>query len=133
MLQSLSSRAPICSQRTHQMNVLMGLDDITAPTQPLVAAEETTAENNVFDLPPYYPGGSYTGGGDFGGGGYIGGFPYLPGFPGGYTGPVIVTPGIPVISPPAAVPEPASWATMMLGMAFVGGSIRRRRRPVASR
>ena len=30
-----------------------------------------------------------------------------------------------------AVPEPAAWALMMTGVAFVGGALRRRNRPVA--
>ena len=37
------------------------------------------------------------------------------------------TPSPPVIQPPSAVPEPATWMTMLLGFGLVGWRLRRRR------
>lgn len=71
---------------------------------------------------PGLPGGGLIGGGWFigGGGGFIGGGGgggVLPGTPG--------TPGVPVVTAP--VPEPATWVSMILGFAVVGGTLRRSR------
>lgn len=49
----------------------------------------------------------------------------LPG--GGGATPGGTTPGGPVTPPVSAVPEPASWAMMILGFAFIGGILRRQR------
>jgi hypothetical protein len=154
-LQRVTYASPLCNQRTPQMDTLLGLD--TIPTQALAPAEETTVQNEIFTLPPIFGGG----GGLYPGGGYpIVGFPGVPGFPGfpgGPVGPIVIvpvtpgtpgtpggpdvpggpgtpgTPGTPVTPPPSAVPEPASWAMMVLGFGFAGGAIRRRRRLLASR
>lgn len=60
----------------------------------------------------------------------------LPGGGGG-TAPVVTTPTTPVTPPVSAVPEPASWAMMILGLAFIGGILRRQRsesaRPMTGR
>jgi len=68
---------------------------------------------------PGLPGGGFVGGGWFigGGGGFIGG--------GGGGGVLPGTPGVPVVTAP--VPEPATWVSMILGFAVVGGSLRRSR------
>lgn len=73
-----------------------------------------------------------------GGGGPVGppgGFPIIP--PGGGGGiivpPIIVPPGPPPPPPPPpAVPEPATWAMMLMGFLAIGGAVRRRRLPVSA-
>ena len=70
-----------------------------------------------------------------GGGGGGGGPPVLPGIPppGGGGGVFVPPPIITTVVPPpppatSAVPEPASWAMMLVGFAMVGGALRRKRR-----
>jgi len=67
--------------------------------------------------------------------GTIGGTPTEPGFPGGISTvvpPIATDPGDPTIpvdpEPPVtgAVPEPGTWALMILGFAFCGAALRRR-------
>jgi hypothetical protein len=128
--------SPLCGERTQTINDLIGLPDVTEMP---VAAAASDVPNQAFTLPALVGGGGTTGPTGPGVG-----FPTGPGFPGGPTGPIILvppvvpptppTPPVPPI-PPVAVPEPASWMTMMLGMALVGRSIRRRRgrtRPAAT-
>jgi hypothetical protein len=50
-----------------------------------------------------------------------------PGGGGGFFPPPIITQQVPPPPPPPAVPEPASWATMLLGFAAIGTAFRRRR------
>ena len=137
-LHKVTYASPLCGERSQTINDLIGLPDVTELP---VAATGSDVPNQVFDLPALVGGGGTTGPTGPGVG-----FPTGPGFPGGPTGPIVPvppvvpptpptppTPPIPPI-PPVAVPEPASWATMMLGMALVGRSMRRRRpstRPAA--
>ncbi|WP_294029527.1 PEPxxWA-CTERM sorting domain-containing protein [Sphingopyxis sp.] len=60
----------------------------------------------------------------------------LPGFPGGIS--TVVPPGTsvtpidpttPGVPPVAAVPEPGTWASMLLGLGLCAAALRRRRRP----
>jgi hypothetical protein len=106
------------------MNIMLGLPDYTV-TQPPEAAIAPTIEDTLLDLPPVL--------GGTGGGGGIGSptfpiviFPGWPVFPIG-PGPVIIPPVGPIAPPvsPGTVPEPATWATMMLGMMLVGAAMRR--------
>jgi hypothetical protein len=68
-----------------------------------------------------------TGGGGGGGGGGV-----LP--PTGGDGPVTFPTPQPreVITAPSAVPEPGTWATMLLGFGFIAWQVRRRPRPLAA-
>lgn len=66
------------------------------------------------------------------------GGPLVPGGPDVLNPPVATPPGAPdtpvgpVVTPtPSAVPEPANWTMMLLGMGLVGGSIRRRQQTMA--
>lgn len=52
-----------------------------------------------------------------------------PGGGGGFFPPPIIVPPPP--PPPPAVPEPATWATMLLGFAAIGSVFRRRRMAIA--
>jgi len=70
-----------------------------------------------------------------GGGGGGGGPPVLPGIPppggggGVFVPPPIITTAVPPPPPvTSAVPEPASWAMMLVGFALVAGALRRKRR-----
>lgn len=75
-----------------------------------------------------------------GGGGVV--FPGIPGAPGGGGGVVLPPPAIgppvtppvtpPVVVPPqtGSVPEPSTWAMMLLGFAIIGRGLRRRRQAV---
>ena len=62
-------------------------------------------------------------------------FPAIPPPPGGGGGVIVPPPSIsppvtpPIVIPPTtgSVPEPASWATMLLGFAMIGRMLRRRR------
>ena len=87
----------------------------------------TPAPQGVGNLPsdsiPGGPGGP--GGAGSGPGGSLPG----PGgsLPGGGGAAPGTTPGGPVTPPVSAVPEPASWAMMILGLAFIGGILRRQR------
>jgi len=121
--------SPLCGQRSEIINDMLGLPGVT---QPPVAAESTGNNGLIpifIDLPPII---------GFGPGPLIIGGPIGPGpitFPGGPTyppgpGPIIIAPpgppgppGPPVTSP---VPEPASWAAMLIGMMLLGGGMRRR-------
>ena len=141
-LHRVTYASPLCGERSSAMNTMLGLPDYTI-TQPPEAATATRIADAVIDVPPVL---GYTGGGGPGGpGGPI--FPVGPVFPIG-PGPIIifpvgpvgpvgpvapVTPVGPVTPPPAAVPEPASWATMMIGMVLVGGSMRRRQQPTTKK
>lgn len=126
-LRRVTYASPLCGERSSAMNIMLGLPDYTV-TQPPEAAVAPAIEDTLFDLPPVL--------GATGGGGGIGGptfpiviFPGWPVFPIG-PGPVILPPVGPVAPPvsPGAVPEPATWATMIVGMALVGRSMRRRSR-----
>jgi len=124
-LHKVTYASPLCGERSQTINDLIGLPDVTELP---VAAAATDVPTQVFDLPAIVGAGGTTGPTGPGVG-----FPTGPGFPGGPTGPIVPlppvvppTPPTPPI-PPVAVPEPASWATMMLGMALVGRSMRRRR------
>jgi hypothetical protein len=78
-----------------------------------------------FNFPP--PGGG-GGGGSFPppGGGFT-----PPGGGGGFTPPGLNPPPVPPPVPP--VPEPSTWATMLLGFALTGWAVRRRPRRAAKR
>jgi hypothetical protein len=121
--------SPLCGERSSAMNTMLGLPEYTI-TQPPEAATAPAIEDAVLDAPPVL--GSTNGGGG-GPTGPILIFPGGPVFPIG-PGPVITVPPVGPVGPvtppvtPGAVPEPTSWATMMLGMALIGGAIRRRRR-----
>ncbi len=125
-LHRVTYASPLCGERSSAMNIMLGLPDYTV-TLPPEAAIAPAIEDTLFDLPPVL--------GDAGGGGGIGGptFPIIvfPGWPVilppvGPVGPVPpVGPVTPPI-PPGAVPEPATWAMMMLGMVLIGRSMRRR-------
>jgi hypothetical protein len=92
----------------------------------------------TFSSPPGIPsggngvpgggGGLPGGGGGTPGGGIPGGGGGLPGGGGGTPGGGGTTPGV-----VGAVPEPATWLTMILGFAIVGGIMRRARRQEATR
>jgi len=119
--------SPLCGQRSQIINDMLGLPGVT---QPPVAAESVTDTGPLpvfIGVPPTIGGGS----GPTGPGTII--FPGGPIYPPG-PGPIIIVsppgppgppspPGPPVTSP---VPEPASWAAMLIGMMLVGGSMRRR-------
>ena len=132
-LHRVTYASPLCGERSMAMNTMLGLPDYTI-TQPPEAADATELENAVLDVPPLL---GFTGGPTGPGVTFPGG-PYVPIYPGGPTGPTMpigpvgpIGPIGPVTPPttPTAVPEPTSWATMMIGMALVGGTIRRRQRP----
>jgi PEP-CTERM motif len=40
-------------------------------------------------------------------------------------------PGVPVVEPVAAVPEPATWAMLLVGLGGIGATLRRRRHTAA--
>ena len=69
-----------------------------------------------------------------GGGGVVGGVPTPPGGGGVVTPPPATTVPPPVtppaITPVPAVPEPATWAMMLIGFGLVGGLLRRRSSPL---
>jgi uncharacterized membrane protein YgcG len=71
-------------------------------------------------------GGGFRGGGGGGGGGGSGGGS---GGGGGEPTPTVVTPTVVTPPPQSAVPEPGTWATMIVGMALCGFGLRRRRKP----
>jgi len=126
-LHKVTYASPLCGERSQTINDLIGLPDVTE--LPIAAAASDVP--TVFDLPALVGSGGTTGPTGPGVG-----FPTGPGFPGGPTGPIFPvppvvpptppTPPVPPV-PPVAVPEPASWATMMLGMAWIGRTMRRRR------
>lgn len=58
-------------------------------------------------------------------------FPAMPPPPpggGGIIGPPVITQVPPPVTPPPAVPEPGTWAMMLVGFAFIGGTLRFRAR-----
>ena len=103
---------------------------VTAPTVPLPAPGPLY--NTVAGGPPTVPLEIAPPGG-----GVPGGPPSVPQIPlpggGGGIGPPIVTPENPTppTTQPPAVPEPATWAMMILGFGFTGLAVRRDRRRVA--
>jgi hypothetical protein len=131
--------SPLCDQRSSVMNTMLGLDDY-AITQPPEAAMAPGIDDAVLNAPDLF---GYTGGGGGGTGSPTGPiviFPGGPTFPTGPTGPIIILPPVGPVGPvgpvtppttPSAVPEPNSWATMMIGMMLVGGAVRRRQRSSA--
>jgi hypothetical protein len=124
-LRRVTYASPLCAQRSTTMNTMLGLPEyaISAPPE---AAAPPVIENALLGQPPVL--------GVTGGSGPGGTFPGGPFFPIG-PGPVIVFPGEPVtpigpVTPPVTpggVPEPASWATMIMGMFFIGRVMRRRK------
>jgi hypothetical protein len=87
------------------------------------------------DLATPFVGGGGFGPGVVGGGGLIGGGGGFIGGGGGGGGGVVTPPTDGVVTPPvdggtpvSPVPEPATWLSMIVGFAFVGASMRRRRR-----
>ena len=133
VLHRLSYASPLCAERSPAMNTLLGLPPYEV-TQIPVAVEPTPLGNPTVSPPGIVEVG--------------GGFtpptptpvvilPYTPIYPAG-PGPVLVPigplpplPPQPPLPPPPAVPqlvpEPESWAMMILGISMVGGAIRRRR------
>lgn len=112
-LQRVTYAAPLCGERTQEINDLLGLD------QPVIAAAAPIGpvQNVTFDVAPVtgttgtvgYP---VTGGPDI--------------FPGVTGVPPIGPPGPP--GPPTTpVPEPETWMTLVAGMAATGFMLRRRR------
>jgi hypothetical protein len=103
------------------------LDALAGPT-PSVAPQETVTPTIAGPDLPGLPGGpglpDETGG------------PGFPGFPGGTGGfPVVVGPLMPPITPPMtppdqppAIPEPATWAMLILGFFALGGALRGQRK-----
>ncbi len=124
VLQRLTYASPLCGERSHALNELVGLPDVQDVTQSLVVADNVPVQNQIFTLPGL-GGGTVTT--PTGPSGPVIVFPTGPTFPVGPTGPVIVPPVGPGTPPTTAVPEPASWATMLLGFLLVGGTIRRRK------
>lgn len=58
-------------------------------------------------------------------------FPAMPPPPpggGGIIGPPVITQVPPPVTPPPAVPEPGTWAMMLVGFAVIGGTVRFRAR-----
>lgn len=144
-LRRVTFASPICEDRAPAINALLGLPDVPMLDQPLVAS----ALQDVL-APEDQPllGVPVAGYGDNGAGGDAPGgvLPSSPGYPtGGGPGggvPVVVvptgpgggvTPGNPVISVPppvtSSVPEPTTWAIMVMGFGLIGGAMRRRRTP----
>ena len=68
-------------------------------------------------------------------GGPSGGPPILSDIPppggggGGFTPPTVTTLEVPPAAPPTGVPEPATWAMMLIGFAAMGWQVRREQRP----
>ncbi|HWI85879.1 MAG TPA: PEPxxWA-CTERM sorting domain-containing protein [Sphingomonas sp.] len=128
-LQRVTYASPLCEERTQGINDMLGLDSI--PTETPVAATDILVPNEIFDLPPVLPGG--TASPSFPGNPFFPGVPVIilpplgppgpgnPTNPGGPDTPPVITP------PTSSVPEPASWAMMIFGMALIGRGIRRRR------
>jgi hypothetical protein len=94
------------------------------PFEPFATAPGGSALPPTLLAPPFVGGGGgFIGGGGGGGGGGSGGGG------GGSPTPTVQTP--PELPPPpqSAVPEPGTWATMIVGMALCGFGLRRRRKP----
>ena len=124
-------RTPVRPAETGFVPVVPGLPvmDAEVPTGLLPGVPVETGLGPPIDLAtPLVGGGGGFGPGVIGGGGFIGG--------GGGGG--VVTPptgGGGTVTPPgdggtpvSPVPEPATWLSMIVGFAFVGASMRRRRR-----
>lgn len=117
--------SPLCGQRSQIINDMLGLPGVT---QPPVTAESLTGTGPLpvfIDVPPSTGGGGPTGPGPTGPGPIV--FPGGPLYPPGPGPIIIVSPPGPPVTPPVStpVPEPASWATMLIGMMLIG-SLRRR-------
>lgn len=94
-----------------------------SPLSQLISAsssEGTRGPGSAVGTPVFLPGVS-------GVGGVIGGTPTPP--PGGGEA-ITPTPGTDVVPPIPAVPEPATWAMMLIGFGLVGGLLRRRAAPL---
>ena len=142
VLHRVTYASPLCARRSEAINDMLGLPDYDV-TQPPIAADSIPGTDDVIpalvDVPPLIgsgpspitggPGGPDVPGGPTGPG-PITGVPGIPTFPPG-PGPIVLTPPdvtTPVTPPVVSnAPEPTSWATMLVGMALIGGSIRRRR------
>lgn len=135
---------PLCAKRSPVLNHMLGLPDQEAA--PLIA--EDTGPDTAGILPPYIDLAPIGVGYAPGPGPGPGPFPYTPIYPVG-PGPIIIFPPPPPPPPvgpgclpggcgpvnppppppppvtPPSVPEPSSWAMMLLGMALVGGARRR--------
>jgi hypothetical protein len=128
ILHRVSYASPLCAERSPAMNTLLGLPPYEV-TQTPVAVEPTPLGTPTISTPalvevdlttpPPAP---------------VIIFPYTPIYPAG-PGPVLVPLGPEPPPPPPAlprpVPEPGSWAMMLLGILMVGGAIRRRRRKLS--
>lgn len=143
ILHRVTYASPLCSQRSPAINHMLGLPDY-AVTQPPIPGDDTSVVGYVPDLVDV-PTGIGFGPGPItppiGPGPIVFPPPIGPGpivFPGPVgPGPIIAPPPGPPVSPPppppvtppvtvSFAPEPSSWATMLLGMLVVGGSVRRR-------
>jgi hypothetical protein len=133
ILHRVTYASPLCAKRSTVLNDMLGLPDYDI-TQPAIAGDAvpgTTSLPAFIDVPPVIG----TGSGPITGGGTGPGpitFPGGPIYPVG-PGPIVVEPTPPVgppvvtppVTPPSSVPEPASWAMMIMGMMLVGSSLRR--------
>jgi hypothetical protein len=130
VLHRLSYPSPLCERRARMINDLIGMPDTGYEvTQAPVIAEAMPEQNGLIDISPIGPGAMTIGTPSppviF--------FPYTPIYPLG-PGPVLLPPigppGPPPITPtaPTAVPEPGSWALMLIGFGFIGSTQRKRRR-----
>ena len=126
VLRRVTYASPLCDKRTPFINDMIGLpDDEYAITQAPVPADATITQPTVAVVGPAAPDTPTSV------------LPYTPLYPLG-PGPIILPPvgpappapppvGPPVTPPVTPIPEPASWTTLIFGMALAGGLIRRRR------
>ena len=137
VLHRVTYASPLCAKRSEVINDMLGLPEYDV-TQPPIVADSTPDNLPAFiDVSPVFGPDTGGGGGPTGPGpviippiGPI--FPPGPGpiiiGPPGPPGPPVTPPGPPVTPPVVSnAPEPSSWATMLMGMALIGGSVRRRR------